>query len=96
MDTIKMTSYRAETSMASPPRENLPWSEHIRALPRQIHDTEVDLFPDSTTSTLTVRFHHLSQSDRDRALQKLRDQLNATETVFPETELQLLFKVGST
>jgi hypothetical protein len=96
IDTIKMISYRAETSMASVLRESLARSEDVRALLRHIYDTEVDLFPDATTNTLTVRLHHLTQSAHDRALQKLCDQLNATESVFPGTELQLLFKVGST
>ncbi len=96
IDTIKMISYRAETSMASLLRESLARSEDVRTLLRQIYDTEADLFPDAATKTLTVRLHHLTQSAHDRALQKLCDQLNATETVFPGTELQLVFKVGST
>lgn len=96
IDTIKMISYRAETSMASLLRESLARNEDVRALLRQIYDTEADLFPDAATKTLTVRLHHLTQSAHDRALQKLCDQLNATETVFPGTELQLVFKIGST
>jgi hypothetical protein len=96
IDTIKMISYRAETSMASLLRESLARSEDIRALLRQIYDTDVDLFPDAPAKTLTVRLHHLTQSAHDRALQKLCDQLNATETLFPGTELQLVFKLGST
>jgi hypothetical protein len=95
IDTIKMISYRAETSMASLLRESLARSEDIRALLRQIYDTEADLFPDAATKTLTVRLHHLTQSAHDRALQKLCDHLNATETVFPGSQLQLVFKVGS-
>jgi len=96
IDTIKMISYRAETSMASLLRESLARSEDIRALLRQIYDTEADLFPDAATKTLTVRLHHLTQSTHDRTLRTLCDQLNATETLFPGTELQLVFKVGST
>jgi hypothetical protein len=97
IDTIKMISYRAETSMVSLLRESLARSEDdTRALLRQIYNTEADLFPDAETKTLTVRLHHLTQSAHDRALQKLCDQLNATETLFPGTELQLVYKVGST
>jgi len=96
IDTIKMICYRAETSMASLLRESLARSEDTRALLRQIYDTEADLFPDPATHTLTVRLHHLTQSAHDRALQQLCEQLNETETVFPGTELRLVFKVGST
>lgn len=96
IDTIKMICYRAETSMASLLRESLARSEDTRALLRQIYDTEADLFPNPETKTLTVQLHHLTQSAHDRALQKLCEQLNETETVFPGTELRLVFKVGST
>ena len=95
IDTIKMICYRAETSMASLLRESLARSEDTRALLRQIYDTEADLFPDPATNTLTVRLHHLTQPAHDRALQKLCEQLNETETVFPGTELRLVYKVGS-
>ena len=95
IDTLKMISYRAETSMASLLRENLSRSDDTRALLRQIYDTEADLFPDEEAKTLTVRLHHLTQAAHDLAVQQLCDQLNATETVFPGTELRLVFKVGS-
>jgi hypothetical protein len=94
--SIKMIYYRAETSMAPLLRESLARSEDSRALRRQIYDTEADLFPAPPTNTLTVRLHHLTQSAYDRALQKLCEQLNETETVFPGTELRLVYKVGST
>jgi Transposase protein len=96
IDTIKMISYRAETNMASLLRESLARHEDTRALLRQIYDTEADLLPDTQAKTLTVRLHHLTQAAHDQALESLCDQLNATETVFPGTDLRLVFKVGST
>ena len=96
IDTIKMICYRAETSMASLLRESLARSEDARALLRQIYNTEADLFPDPETNTLTVRLHHLTQPAHDSALQKLCQQLNETETLFPATQLRLVYKVGST
>jgi hypothetical protein len=95
IDTIKMISYRAETSMASVLRENLARSDDTRALLRQIYATEVDLRPDPEARTLTVQLHHLTQSAHDAALQKLCVHLNETETVFPGTDLRLVYKVGS-
>ena len=95
IDTIKMISYRAETNMACLLRESLARGDDTRALLRQIYDTEADLFPDAEAQTLTVRLHHLTQAAHDLALQKLCDQLNATETIFPGTDLRLVFKVGS-
>ena len=54
MDTIKLISYRAETSMASLLRETLTRSDDARALLRQIYNTEADLFPDAEGKTLKV------------------------------------------
>jgi hypothetical protein len=54
LDTIKLISYRAETSMASLLRETLTRSDDARALLRQIYNTEADLFPDAEGKTLKV------------------------------------------
>ena len=95
VDTIKLISYRAETSMASMLRENLNRTDDARALLRHIYDTEVDLIPDLENKTLTVRLHHLTQAAHDQAVRHLCDQLNATDTIFPGTDLRLVYKLGS-
>jgi hypothetical protein len=95
VDTIKLIAYRAETSMASVLREKLARSDDARALLRQIFHTEVDLDPDLQTKVLTVRLHHLAQNAHDVAVSHLCDHLNATETLFPGTDLRVVYKLGS-
>jgi hypothetical protein len=95
IDTTKMISYRAETSMVAILREKMARADDARTLLRQIYDTECDLIPDLQAHTLTVRIHHLTQAVHDQSLRHLCDQLNETETIFPDTELRLLFEVGS-
>jgi hypothetical protein len=95
IDTIKLIAYRAETSMASLLTDKLSRADDARALLRQIYSTEVDLIPDLETKTLTVRLHHLTQAAHDEAVRHLCEQLNATETIFPDTELRLIYKLGS-
>jgi chromosome segregation ATPase len=95
LDTIKLISYRAETSMASVLRQTMTRSDDTRALLRQIYSTQADLFPDAESKTLTVCLHHLTQAIHDQALRHLCDQLNATETIFPGTDLRLIYKIGS-
>ena len=95
VDTIKMISYRAETSMVAILREKMARADDARTLLRQIYDTECDLIPDLQARTLTVHLHHLTQAAHDQVLPHLCDQLNETETIFPDTELRLFFKVGS-
>ena len=95
LDTVKMIAYRAETSMASTVREKLKRSDDARALLRQIYDTEVDLKPDPTAKTLTVHLHHLTQAAHDAAVRYLCEELTATETIFPGTDLRLVYTLGS-
>jgi hypothetical protein len=96
IDTLKMIAYRAETSMASLLREHMARSgDDARALLRQIFHTEADLTPDLAANTLTVSLHHLTQAAHDQALEKLLADLNDTQTVFPGTQLVLVFKLGS-
>jgi hypothetical protein len=95
LDTVKMISYRAETSMASIVREKMARTDDGRALLRQIFDTEVDLIPDLLAHTLTVKLHHFTQRAHDEVIRHLCDELNATESLFPGTELRLIYKLGS-
>jgi hypothetical protein len=96
IDTLRMIAYRAESSMASLLREHLArGDDDVRALLRQIFQTEADLTPDLAVNTLTVRLHHLTHAAHDQAIQALLADLNATETVFPGTSLTLIFRLGS-
>jgi hypothetical protein len=95
IDTIKMIAYRAETSMVSIVREKLARADDARSLLLQILNTEVDLAPDLQTNILTVKLHHLTQAAHDDVARHLCQQLNETETLFPDTNLRLVFKVGS-
>ena len=95
IDTIKLIAYRAETSMASLLRDKLSREADTRTLLRQIYETEIDLVPDLQTNTLTVSLHHLTQAAHDEAVRHLCHELNATETLFPGTDLKLVYQLGS-
>ena len=95
IDTIKMVAYRAETAMANLLRETLTRPDEVRCLLRGIYSGEADLIPDYEQSTLTVQLHYLANHSYDKAIQKLCDELNTTETIFPRTNLRLIFKLGS-
>jgi hypothetical protein len=96
IDTIKLIAYRAETAMAQLAREKLARLDDARALLRQLYRCAVDLIPDQANHTLTVRLHHLTTSAHDQVLAHLCTELNATETVFPGTDLRLIYQmVGS-
>ena len=95
VDTIKMVAYRAETAMANSLREHLTRPDEARRLLRALYTTEADLLPDPDAQTLTVRLHHAANAATDQVLEKLCEELNATETIFPRTNLRLVLKLGA-
>ena len=95
IDTIKMIAYRAETAMANSLREHLARPDEARRLLTALYTTEADLLPDPQAGILTVRLHHSANAATDRAIEKLCEELNATDTVFPRTNLRLVLKLGA-
>ncbi len=95
VDTLKMIAYRAETAMANSLREHLTRPDEARRLLLALYTTEADLLPDPDAGTLTVRLHHTANAASDQAIEKLCEELNATETIFPRTNLRLVLKLGS-
>jgi len=97
VDTIKLIAYRAETALVQLMREKLARTDDARALVRQVLTSAADLSPDPAHKTLTVRLHRLSSAIHDAALEHLCAELTATETVFPGTDLRLIYEpVGAT
>ena len=94
IDAIKMIAYRAETAMANALRESLTRADEARTLLRALYSNEADLLPDHQNKTLTVRLHHLANQRADQAIRLLCEELNQTETVFPRTDLRMVFEVG--
>ncbi len=95
IDTIKMVAYRAETAMAQMPREKMRREDDARSLLRSLYSTEADMLPDENTGTLTVRVHHQANRCTDEVIRHLCTELNQTETVFPGTNLRLVYKLVS-
>jgi hypothetical protein len=95
IDTIKMIAYRAETAMAQVVRQKMARHDDARSLLRAIYSTEVDLIPDLQAKTLTVRLHPLANTSSDEAIRHLCSDINATETLFPGTELRLIYELVS-
>ena len=95
IDTIKMIAYRAETAMAQILRQRMTRHDDARSLLRAIYSTEADILPDLQAKTLTVRLHPLANTSSDQAVRQLCDELNATEILFPATELRLIYELVS-
>ena len=92
VDTVKLIAYRAETALVHILREKMFREDDARALVRQIFESAVDLRPSQSEKTLTVRLHQLTNAAHDSVLEHLCAELNETETVFPGTDLRLVFQ----
>lgn len=96
IDTIKMIAYRAESAMAGGLVEHLQRGDDKRALLRRVFVTPANLRPDYEQKTLTVELHRLGSPLQDAAVAQLCEELTATETLFPTTDLRLIYRqIGS-
>jgi len=95
IDTVKMVAYRAETAMAHILGEKLARTDDARGLLRSIYTTEADLIPDEAAGTLTIRLHGMTSRIHDSAVSHLCKELNDAETVYPGTNLRLIYELVS-
>ena len=94
IDTIKLIAYRAETALAQLAREKIKRLDEARSLIRQLFRTEIDLIPDPQNKTLTVRLHPMTTQAHDEIVRHICAELTATETVFPGTDLRLIYEIS--
>ena len=96
MNIIKMICYRAETAVANLAAPYLAKdADEKRKFIQQIIDSPVDMNPDQQQKTLTLTLYSLSANRYNTALMELIQLMNQTETIFPGTDLRLIFKMHS-
>ena len=94
MNVIKMICYRAESSVAQWIAPYLAKAENEkRMVIKQIIQSCADLKPDYENKTLTVTLHSLSAPRYNHAAAELTKILNQTETIFPGTDLKMIFEI---
>lgn len=95
IDTIKMIAYRAETALAWVLGSHLSRPAEARSVLQGLFATHVDLEPNPIEKTLKVRLHPLANLSDRAAIEKLYQHLNETETIFPGTDLRMIYESGS-
>ena len=95
MDTVKMIAYRAETAMAALIKKHMTRKDEARALLRQVFKTDVDIEPDYKNKMLIISLHNLTNKASDKIIQKLCNEINSSETIYPATDLRLIVKLVS-
>ncbi len=96
LDSIRMIAYRAETAMSTLITGPTVDTAAARCLLQDLFNTEADIKPDDDNQCLYVNIHRSSRPAADHALAKLFEHLNETQTLYPSTNLKLVYNfVGS-
>ena len=95
IDTIKLIAYRAETAMVNIARQTMRRLDDARSLVRSLYAIDADILPDYENKKLIVRLHQPANRSSAETLLNVLHELNATQTVFPGTELRLFYKMVS-
>jgi hypothetical protein len=65
--------------------------EKARTLIRKFYSSDADITEDKTNNRLMVKLHRTNHWNEDKILEKLCDCLNQSETVFPASNMTLVF-----
>ena len=93
---IKMICYRAETTVSLLVNGDIyKKQEEIRSLVKSIINSKGDIVPNYLQKTLTIKIYALATPRDNRALEKLCEVLTDSETIYPGTELKLIYKLAT-
>ena len=93
---IKMICYRAETALANMlASEYKKKTNEIRALLKSVLFSKADIMPDYKNNTLSVKLYSLATPRDNIALEKICHLLNDTDTVFPGSDLKMVFNIAT-
>lgn len=93
INTIKMIAYRAETALVNVVKPYYSKFENEgRMFIKEIFKKEADLEPDYQNNILYVNLHSMSTPVKNGIVNKLCETLNDTQTIFPGTNLTMIFK----
>ena len=90
-----MIAYRAETAMVNILRNYITKKDEARSLVRQIFMTDADIEPDKENGILKIKIHNMTNPRNNGYVKKLCEVLNDSETIFPGTDLLLVYDLVS-
>ena len=91
-----MICYRAETAFANLLAiDYKKKTNEIRALVKSIIFKKADLMPDYKNGTLTITLYALATKRDNKAVENICKILNDTETIYPGTNLRLLYEIAT-
>jgi hypothetical protein len=95
VSAIKLISFRAEKVLAQIIYERVSQPDKVAPILRDLLSSPADLVPNLNRQTLTVRLHLANPDGCDEVLRYLCSELNPTETLFPGTDLRMVYELAS-
>jgi hypothetical protein len=92
MDVVRMIAYRAETRMMAPLIGAQGKKPNARRLLRALLTSDANIIPEPAQDILRIQLLGLGSDACDRMLAPLIEELNATRTIYPGTELRLVYE----
>ena len=95
-NVIKMICYRAETALANLIAPHYKRAnQEIRALIKSVINTPINMEVDSEKGELKINLYSLSNQRSNEAVGKICEKLNETNTIYPGTNLRLIYKIAT-
>ena len=94
MDVVRMIAYRAETRMMVPVITTQGNKPNARRLLRALLTSDANIIPQPAKRILRIQLLGLGSDACDRMLAPLVDELNATRTIYPGTDLRLVYELA--
>ena len=95
MDVVRMIAYRAETRMMAPVIGAQGKKPNARRLLRALLTSDANIIPEPAHDILRIQLLGLGSDACDRMLAPLIQELNATRTIYPGTQLRLVYEMAA-
>ena len=94
LDVVRMIAYRAETRMMAPVITTQGKKPNARRLLRALLTSDANIIPEPANGILRIQLLGLGSDACDRMLAPLVEELNGTNTIYPGTELRLVYELA--
>ena len=94
LDLVRMIAYRAETRMMAPVITTQGKKPNARRLLRALLTSDANIIPLPAQGILRIQLLSLGSDACDRMLAPLVEELNATRTFYPGTDLRLVYELA--
>ena len=91
MNALKIIAYWAEIALYNILKSDRRFAEQSRSILQDIFTQEADFNVDKKNKSLTVSLHHLASRIHDQAVKLHIQELNASETIYPGTDLSIKY-----